>query len=282
MLVIVWGKTIGYKKHKYFLVTAIVWSITLLIVLNPAEAQAFEWAKTELHYQYGRLDTPEFAGGGRENTHILTFQHASGWKYGDNYTFIDYLNDTGHDGFNDTEFYGEYYANFSMSKISGKSFTLGPIKDIGLLAGINFAIDAEVKKYLPGIRFSWSLPGFTFFNTDFTAYIDDSNGVRSGGAPRESDSFMIDVNWASPFQIGSHRFSIEGHIEYIGKRTNEFSDTVSDWVLGQPQVRYDLGNTLFNRPNKLFIGTECQFWLNKLGDKDTDEITAQALIVWRF
>ncbi len=29
MLVIVWGKTIGYKKHKYFLVTAIVWSITM-------------------------------------------------------------------------------------------------------------------------------------------------------------------------------------------------------------------------------------------------------------
>jgi hypothetical protein len=76
-----------------------------------------------LHYQYGRLDTPGFAGGGIENTHILTFQHASGWKYGDNYFFTDFLNDTGHDGFNDTELCGEYYANFSMSKISGSRLT---------------------------------------------------------------------------------------------------------------------------------------------------------------
>ena len=90
-------------------------------------AAAFEWSTTELHYQYGNLDTPAFAGGGNAETHILTFQHASGWKYGDNFTFIDFIDDSKDDGFNDTDIYGETYFNFSLSKIFGTKAGIGPI-----------------------------------------------------------------------------------------------------------------------------------------------------------
>ena len=82
--------------------------------------------------------------------------------------------------------------------------------------------DADVLKFLPGIRLSWNIPGFAFLNTDFTAYIDANEGVSGGGAPKEDDSFMIDVNWAYPIEIGGQKFSIEGHAEYIDSRDNEF------------------------------------------------------------
>lgn len=260
--------------------------IFLLIVLTLTNLStillAADWSTTELHYQYGNLDSPGFAGGGDTPTTVLTFQHASGWKYGDNFFFIDFLDDSEIDGFNDSDYYGELYVNLSLSKILGGTVGIGPIKDIGLLAGLNLAGDANVRKYLPGIRLSWDVPGFAFLNTDFTAYVDDSSGVGSGGAPEENDSFMIDANWAYPLSIGAHDFSIEGHIEYIGQRQNEFGTEVRNWVLAQPQFRYDLGKTLFDTANVLHVGIEYQFWYHKLGDKDTNENRVQALVVWRL
>lgn len=243
---------------------------------------ALQWQTTELHYQHGLLAAPSFSGGARSNTDILTLQHASGWEFGDLFLFIDYLDDRHADDFNDSDIYSELYINFSLGKLTDKNVSVGRISDIGLLAGINYSRDARVRKYLPGIRLSWKLPGFAFFNTDFTLYLDDSTGISGGGAPAEDDSYMIDVNWAYPFSLSEHRFSIEGHGEYIAERNNEYGQTVHDWILLQPQFRYDLGHTLWNDPEHLFIGVEWQYWRNKLGDKQTADNVLQALIVLRL
>ncbi len=262
------------KLLKFFIIFA------LFIKLSVAYFAA-DWSTTELHYQYGNLMVPGTIGRGDAETSILTYQHASGWKYGDNFFFVDFLDDSLTDGFNDSDYYGELYLNFSLGKILDRPLEIGPIKDVGIIGGLNIAGDANVRKYLPGIRLSMDFPGFAFFNMDITGYIDDSDGIPRG-APGEDDSFMIDFNWAYPLALGSHDFSIEGHIEYIGQRTNEFGAEVSDWVFGQPQFRYDLGKSLFATPNILYLGVEWQFWFNKLGDDDTDENVVQALVVWRL
>ena len=153
---------------------------------------------------------------------------------------------------------------------------------MGIILGVNYSADADVLKYLPGIRFSLGLPGFAFANLDMAPYIDDSEGVDNGGAPKEDDSYWIDFNWAFPFSIGKHDFSIEGHVEYIAQRDDEFGNRVKWHILGQPQFRYDLGKALFHTPQQLYIGMEYQFWINKLGDDSTDEFAPQFLAVWRF
>lgn len=196
--------------------------------------------------------------------------------------FVDYLDDAHADDFNDGDFYGEMYINFSLGKLSGHEFRFGRLKDVGVLAGINYAHDPKVLKWLPGIRLSWDVPGFTFLNTDFTAYLDNSRGISGGGAPRETDSFMIDINWKYPFTLGEHRFSIEGHGEFIGGRRNEFGERISYWILLQPQFRYDIGNLVFNHPDRLFAGFEWQYWRNKLGDRSTTDNVLQILAVLRF
>jgi nucleoside-specific outer membrane channel protein Tsx len=244
----------------------------LAMVVQPASAAI--WSNTELHLQFGNLDIPSFAGGGDRSTTIFTLQHASGWKYGDNFFFFDVISTSGDAGFNNTDTYGEWYSYFSLRKLAGKEEMKGALKDVRFIAGFNWAPDADVIKYLPGLGLSWNVPGFAFLNTDFTMYIDDSVGIvpGGGGAPSEDDTFMIDVNWARP--IGS-KWSVEGHAEYIGSRTNEFGGPVEAWILAQPQVRY------FVSPN-LAIGIEYQYWENKLGDAATDESTVQALLVWKF
>lgn len=243
-----------------------------VLALAPQPASAAIWTNTELHIQYGSLDVPSFAGGGEKDTLIFTFQSASGWKYGDNFFFFDVItSDSG--GFNDTDTYGEWYSYFSFRKMSGKEQMKGALKDVRFIAGFNWDPDADVTKYLPGIGLSWNAKGFAFLNTDITLYIDDSVGIAGGGgAPSEDDSWMIDINWARP--IGK-KGSIEGHMEYIGERTNEFGGKVEAWILAQPQFRYYV-------KENLAIGVELQYWMNKLGDPDTDEKTAQALLVWKF
>lgn len=255
----------------------------LLIIcsLMPSISFAFDWSITELQWQRGALKSPGFIGGKKSQTDVLTLQHASGWQFGEHFFFADFLDDDRHDGFNDADLYMEYYGALSLSKMSGRDFSVGVLKDISLIGGINFARDAEVIKYLPGIRLSWKAAGFAFLNTDITAYIDDSEGLKNGGAPKETDSFMVDVNWGLPFIIGQQRFSIEGHIEYIGSRHNELGLPVRHWVLAQPQLRWDIGHAFFNQPDQFFAGIEYQWWQNKLGD-DEDEHAVQALAVWRF
>ncbi|PCJ16245.1 MAG: nucleoside-binding protein [Gammaproteobacteria bacterium] len=255
--------------------------ILLSLIGLTATAYAANWSSTEVHLQYGKLDAPSFAGGESADTTIFTVQHASGWKYGSNFFFVDFLSDSKDDGFNDAAYYGEFYANISFAKIRNKKMNLGPINDIGLLLGLNFAPDVDVRKYLPGIRLSWSIPQFVFFNSDFMLYLDDSHGVNAGGAPSEDNAYILDLNFKLPFSVQNHAMSLSGHMEYITSRDNEFGKTAGS-LLAQPQFRYDLGKQLFDTKDQLYVGIEYQYWRNKLGDNDTDESAVQWLVVWQL
>ena len=236
-------------------------------------------AQTEFHYQYGKLTNP-FART-RHFTHILTVQQASSWSLGDSFVFIDILDDGVADGFNDLEFYGEWYPTLSFGKLAGRTVGGGPVSDVALIAGVNFDGDANVLKWLPGARLSWQVPGFVFFNTDFTAFIDASSGLERGGAPRTSDSFMVDASWGAAFDLVSQSFWFTGHAEYIGAVTNELNQPVKGWILVQPQLGWDIGKALTGAANQLFLGVEYQYWRNKLG-ADEDDNVAQLWVMWRL
>ncbi len=248
-------------------------------------SQAAQWSTTEIQFQYGVFDVPTFVApaGAKQKTFNLLHQHTSGWSWGDVYYFVEFVSARSNRQipFAIEDVYGEVYLNFSSAKLLGTKYG-GPLRDIGLIQGFNFGVDPKVYKYLPGIRLSWNIPGFAFFNTDFTAYIDYNAGLSSGGAPSQGDSWMVDINWASPFTIHGQKFSIEGHVERIAGRKDELGFTVDDSILGQPQFRWDLGNAFGSKADVLFIGIEWQFWINKLGDSATNENVIQALGIWRF
>lgn len=273
--------------------------VLILSLLGSPVVTAADWSTSELHYQHGDLKKP-FQGGGSGaetgGTSVLTFQHASGWKYGDTFFFIDY-SDYGHTDYEKenrqpetSEFYGELYPNFSFGKIFDKDLSFGPVQDIGFLAGFNFAPEVDTFYWLPGIRLVLNLPGFTFANLDTTAYFQDgASNPAQGVSVDENDSWMIDFNWNLPFSIGKTKWTIEGHMEYIFSADTKttiqddgvYSGKREGAFLFQPQVRMDLGS-LWDFPETLFIGIEYQYWDNKLGDTDTKEDVVQALLVWRL
>jgi len=275
------------KILKSVAATAIV-TTTLMSSVTFAET----WGNTEVQLQaFGEL---ERAGtGGTADTTIITFQHAGGWEYGDNFLFVDHSRYSVNNNANfpvedSSEFYGEWYSNFSLGAITGNNISFGPVKDIGIVAGFNFAPKVDSMWILPGVRFSLDLPGFAFAQIDVTSYIHQGGGSTSSPVftvVDEDSSFMIDFSWAYPFKIGSTSWSIEGHLEYIDGRqqTSNFGTTeLESWVLFQPQIRLDLGEALGNKAGRLFVGMEYQYWKNRLGEKGTDDNTAQFLAVWRF
>ena len=250
---------------------------SFVAVLLAARTAAF--AQTEFHLQYGMHKNPFSTS--RTATFIVTVQQASEWRYGDSFFFLDYLDDGGNDGFNDRDFYAEWYPTLSLGKLANRELRVGAIRDFALIAGVNVGGDANVVKYLPGVRASWSVSRFLFLNTDLTAYIDDNTGVAGDGAPKTGNSFMFDVSWALPFEVGSQSLAVVGHAEYLGSRTNELGEDVKGSILAQPQFVWDLGKAVAGAPRQFMVGIEYQYWRNKLGT-DEDESTAQLLLVWRL
>ena len=245
-----------------------------LAALMLAAAPSAATAQTEMHFQYGSLTNP-FAGTST-GTVVLTMQHASMWRFGDNFFFIDVSDDGGNDGFNDKDAYGEWYSNFSLGKLTGRDLASGPFADFGLFAGVAMGMDANVLQWLPGARISWNLPGFIFLNTDFMMAVDGTDGLDGGSPPEQDSRMVIDINGLLPFNLGSQSFSISGHAEYAVATTDELGNDVPGSILAQPQLRWDIGGQ-----NGLFVGIEYQYWSNKLGT-EVDESVVQLLGVWQF
>ncbi|MCW8833609.1 MAG: hypothetical protein OQK03_09845, partial [Colwellia sp.] len=256
-------------------------SVVAITALTSTTVSAEAWGYTEVQLQaFGELE--RVGTGGTADATIITFQHAGGWEYGDNFFFIDHArysvnNDANFPVEDHSEFYGEWYSNFSLSAITGNDIAFGLVKDVGLVVGGNFAPEVDSAWFLPGVRFSLDLPGFAFAQVSVTSYIHQGGGSASSPVftvVDEDNSYMIDFAWAYPFKIGSTSWSIEGHLEYIDGRqqTNSFGTTeLESWVLFQPQIRLDLGEVLGTEKNRLFVGIEYQYWKNKLGEKGTDD-----------
>lgn len=236
-----------------------------------------EYQVTEFHYQYGTHFQQAFSSAPAQSISTYTLQHASAWIYGETFFFADYT--FPEQSANDL--YTELYVIANISKFAKQATGAGLLRDVGVVVGVNYAKNPKVYKYLPGIRLSWNIPDFQFFNTDITAYLDDSRGVADGGAPTETNSYMLDISWSRQVNIGQYEFTVEGHVEYISRRRNAFGERVKGHFLAQPQIRYDAGRTLLNAEGIFFVGLEYQLWINKLGSSKNDNLV-QALAVLRF
>ena len=252
------------------------WAGTAAILLTGAGAAA---AQTEAHLQYGSLTNPFLKKSNA--TWILTLQHASMWRYGDNFLFVDFLDDGGDDGFNEKDAYSEWYSNLSLGRILGRDVGFGPVRDLGVFAGVAVGTDSNFRQWLPGARVSWTVPGFVFLNTALMYGIDGGGGVEGGSPPELDGRPILDVSGLLPFGLGGLSFSITGHAEYAAATTDEFGNDVPAWILAQPQLRWDVGRAVGGAANSLHAGVEYQYWANKLGT-DVDESVFQLLVVWGF
>ena len=245
----------------------------------PAGASAQGFSRTEAQYQggwawvEGSLSAPGFQN-------ILTLQHASAWSAGSNFFFVDMVCCEG--PASNRDMYLEWYSSLRLGAIRGEDLSLGPVRSVNLLGGVNWGAQARVAKFTPGIRLALDLPGFAFANLDFTYLVDFGAGLEGGGAPKADGIFGVDFNWARPFQIGESSFSVEGHGEWQSPAGTETGERQPHQVLLQPQIRYDLGKALWGPENRVLVGTELHLWINKFAVEGVNEFLPQLLVVFGF
>ncbi len=249
-----------------------------------APVAALEWSATEIEYLHsGRFREP--FNPDLVVKDILSLQHANGYSLGRNFMFVDLIQsgnqerDALGNRESPTEVYGEAYTTLSLSRLTGRAFATGPLRDVGLTAGINLGakdsrFNPEPRVYLAGLTVDFAVPR-GFFNVDLLGYWD--RGCHGGGCPDYRRSYQITPSWSIPFSLGSVDGEFAGFIDYIGSRG---AGSVHQ-VLGQPQLRFDVGKPL-GRKGRLYAGIEHQYWRNKFGVAGVNESHPQVLLLWKF
>lgn len=228
--------------------------ISLSHQASAKEWSVFDWHSTDVQILNGN----SFELGPQERT-TITFQHANGWSYGDNYLFYDKVSGGASD-------YFEYHPRLSLGKITGQSFALGPIKDV-LIAGTLEVPETGSVRYLGGLGFDWDVPGFSFLKTNL--YFRDNPDLPGS-------TWGTTFSWKKKIDLGRHKLLFDGFWDMAGSE----GDRVA-YQLIVPALLVDVGH-YFGNDGHIYVGTEYQYWHNKFGVDGVTESVAQAEIRWVF
>lgn len=229
----------------------------LLAATSIAPVQAADWSNTSLWYLRGN----DFQLGDRERS-ILRFEHADGWKYGDNYFFFDVVES----GTTGTTMYGEFAPRFSLGKISGRDLSFGPVRDVLLTGAVN-AGSNDFRAYLYGVAADLNLPGFSYAQVN--TYVRDDQNLPG-------TTWQISPVWLYQFKLGKQNFSLQGFIDYAGAEGPAARN-----LLIVPRLWWDLG-AVWGTPGHLEVGLEYLYWKNKYGVEGVTESVLQPSIRWTF
>ncbi len=259
----------GKSIHPIQAFLSIVTMVAMMGLAANVSAGAAQWSATNIQYLYGdtyeaiffntdtgRLDSREVSGS------LITIEHVNGWKYGDNFLFVDITNPDRNGAEIETRFYAEISPRLSFGKITGADLGFGIIKDV--LVASTMEVGEGFHNYLYGLGVDLELPGVRVFQVNY--YVRNEAHTDTGN--------QLTLVWVKPFSMGSLDFSFEGFLDYAYGL-----DPSEDKLLTAPRLLVDLGKT-WGAPGVLQAGVEYQIWRNKYGIDGIDEDVAQAMLKW--
>ncbi len=259
-------------------------AVTGTLLATPALAgDLMHWQNNSLTYLYGqdyKVDP--------DTQQTVTFEHASGWAWGDMFFFVDNIWYNGVSGSDGHTYYGEFSPRLSLSKISGSDLSFGVVKDVLVAAtyerGESLADGTPNQNYLLGPAVDLELPGFDRFALNlYYRKPDGSTGKPSG-------QWQVTPTWAMTFPLGKSDILFDGFIDWVVNDAGSKSrgDFISKNLHIVPQIKYDLGKALDYTPGKFYVGIEYDYWSNKYGLEDgslpfkTDQSTFSAIVKAHF
>ena len=258
------------KPHKIKMLYGIIAALCLF-VSEHTYAGAANWSSTNIQYllgssyeavyfneDAGKLDSTDASAS------IITLEHVNGWKYGDNFFFVDITNPDETGGDFATSFYGEIAPRLSLSALTGKSMKFGIVKDI--LISTAAEIGQGFYNYLYGVAIDLDIPKTPVAQINFYVRNEIGDDTDLGN--------QLTLVWLTPFEIGNASLAFEGFFDYAFGM-----DHKEDNIVAGPRLLFDLGKT-WDAPGMLQVGVEYQIWRNKYGIDGIDEDVAQAMIKW--
>lgn len=212
-----------------------------------------QWQDNSLTYLNGtdfKVDPP------RQQT--VTFEHASGWSFGDLFVFVDVIkfntqaSNAAGDG---RSYYGEVSPRFSFSKMTGADLSFGPIKDVLLAATYEFGED-DSESYLLGPAIDLNIPGFDYFQLN--TYYRETDGKRDG-----SGVWQITPVWSYTIPVGNSDLLIDGFMDWVVDNDQNYHANLHF----NPQIKYDLAKGL-GLGKKFYVGIDYDYWSDKYGIRD--------------
>jgi len=235
-----------------------------IFIANLSFAGAAQWSSTNVQYLYG--DSYTNVGTDQEvSASIITLEHVNGWKYGDNFYFVDITNPDRGASDLATGYYGELSPRISFGKLTGKDLSFGIVKDV--LITTTAEIGSGFHNYLYGVAVDLDIPK--------TPVAQINTYVRNEvGGPNTDSGYQVTLVWLTPFNIGNLSFAFEGFFDYAFDQ-----DHVEDNIITAPRLLLDLGKT-WGAEGVLQAGIEYQIWRNKFGIDGIDEDVPQFMLKW--
>ncbi len=262
------------------------------ILSSQAMASPMLWQNNSLTYLYGKNFAVDSAGGKEGDIQqTITFEHASGWTWGDMFLFVDNKWYNGISGSDGHTYYGEFSPRLSLGKISGADLSFGPVKDVLISAtyerGESQDDGTPNQNYLLGPAVDLAIPGFDRFALN--TYYRKPDGTT--GKP--SGQWQITSTWAMTFPVGKSDILFDGYIDWVVNDKKNGNTELKKNFHFNPQIKYDLGKALDYTPGKLYVGIEYDYWSNKYGIEDggfvsknfvgpTDQNTFSAIVKAHF
>ncbi|MGH8073445.1 MAG: outer membrane protein OmpK [Lysobacter sp.] len=247
---------------------------SLLSATPAVAAEWLHWQNNSLSYLNGDDFTVQPA---RQQT--LTLEHADGWKYGDNFLFVDItrFNGEADAGSGASAWYGEFAPRLSLGKISGRPVSAGPVKDVLLAMAYEFG-EGPVETWLVGPGIDLDVPGLDYLQLN--VYRRQPRGGRAGDG-----QWQVTPVWALTLPVGRSDVLVDGFIDWVVDNR----DGSHAQLHFNPQVKYDVGKAIGWTEKTVYVGVEYDYWKNKFGiDHDshfgrdvlggTDQNTASLLV----
>jgi len=217
-------------------------------------ADLLQWQDNSLTYLNGidfKVDPPK--------QQTVTFEHASGWSFGDLFIFVDGIkyNTEATNGAGDGHtFYGEISPRLSLGKISGADLSFGPVKDVLLAATYEFGED-DVDSYLLGPAVDLNIPGFDYFQLN--TYLRTTDGRRDG-----DNVWQITPVWSYTIPVGDSDLVIDGFMDWVVDNDDSYHANLHF----NPQIKYDLAKAM-GWGKRFYVGVEYDYWSDKYGIEDS-------------
>ncbi|GAD61431.1 outer membrane protein OmpK [Aquipseudomonas alcaligenes] len=225
-------------------------------------ADLLQWQDNSLTYLNGidfKVDPPK--------QQTVTFEHASGWSFGDLFVFVDGIkyNTEATNGAGDGHtFYGEISPRLSLGKISGADLSFGPVKDVLLAATYEFGED-DVDSYLLGPAVDLNIPGFDYFQLN--TYLRTTDGRRDG-----DNVWQITPVWSYTIPVGDSDLVIDGFMDWVVDNDDSYHANLHF----NPQIKYDLAKAM-GWGKRFYVGVEYDYWSDKYGIDDNGFVGSEIL-----
>jgi nucleoside-specific outer membrane channel protein Tsx len=251
--------------------------VILLGLLMTLQAQAV--SVSLLHGSTFRDDL-----GYKRNKTTMTIENFALWEYGTVYFFYDiYEPFTNNTAAGPQTFYGSIAPTFSLSKMTGRNISAGFVRDVSLRVEMENG-SVGFHNYFYGLQYDLAVPGFDFFAVN--TVLRDNPYVAGVG-------FQLGMFWQATWEFGPwSRFKFTGFLAtspWDGNQpatsTNYGLGTLSNrgrYLASQPQFLYDLGLGLTGKPNRLEVGVEFAYFINRYQVQGKYESVVQPMVKFTY